>query len=379
MGKNRNPPPPCDINITNIRLIQPTKRRMKTWYTFPWHSLRRVWSVGKKKKSLIPDPIPVKHHEFPRFSHVLHPLNVFGIQPVCRRPLVTYTLPVLHASPPDNGAQNSYSHPPFGSLSRREIYRSPVASPRLSLSSVWTRPQDRSYRRRRGPRFPPPFGLSRPSLTGRFAPFSPLSPSPSWLETIPRRTSPAKKVSKFLATAKTTRTPPARGIGCDKGWMVARRYEGRDERALSRCFPKVVIEKGKEERAFVVILRKSILFYSSIFEGSWCRRVVQFFRKMNFFQVFKNWLLLAMLFARYKKYWRFWRFLFHDCLNDRNYNMWFMDTDLVFRKENKWFIFILLKLLEFVKFEEHRFFGSIINKKIKFFIEQFLFRFHVSN
>lgn len=84
--------------------------------------------------------------------------------------------------------------------------------------------------------------------------------------------------------------------------MVARRYEGRDERALSRCFPKVVIEKGKEERAFVVILRKSILFYSSIFEGSWCRRVVQFFRKMNFFQVFKNWLLLAMLFARYKKY-----------------------------------------------------------------------------
>lgn len=56
-----------------------------------------------------------------------------------------------------------------------------------------------------------------------------------------------------------------------------------------------------------------------------------------------------------------------------------MDTDLVFRKENKWFIFILLKLLEFVKFEEHRFFGSIINKKIKFFIEPFLFRFHVSN
>lgn len=149
---------------------------------------------------------------------------------MCRRPLVTY--PVLR---PRITARNSYSHPPFGSLSRREIYRSPVASPSMTKLKFGVNAPSGSLLsatvRRRGPRFPPPFGLSRPSLTGRFAPFPSLPPS--CLETIPRRTSPAKKVSKFLATAKTTRTP--RGIACDKGWIVgAERWRG--ETATKRLY-----------------------------------------------------------------------------------------------------------------------------------------------
>lgn len=183
----------------------------------------------------------MKHHEFPRFSHISSP--VFGIQPMCRRPLVTY--PVLR---PRITAQNSYSHPPFGSLSRREIYRSPVASPSMTKLKFGVNAPSGSLLsapvRRRGSRFPPPFGLSRPSLTGRFAPFpSLLSLPPSCLETILRRTSPAKKVSKFLATAKTTRTP--RGIACDKGWIVgARRDEG--EKRRRKNFITVVVFRNQE-------------------------------------------------------------------------------------------------------------------------------------